>query len=136
MNKKLVAPIALLMFVVTGCAALKVAEYDPYIHTTMTEVKADVAQLYQSFKEETVNQEKIDTVRKKLVMVQDYAKSEEGNSETNRQLEIVKGAFERHVANRLEHGAWSETHCTNTTELITDMIDHVIKLELTKPKGR
>lgn len=135
MKKKLTA-LLLSVLVLTGCAVIEVADYDPFLHQSLNELKTETVTLYQTLKTGEINEKGIEQVKSELQLLQDYAKSKaDGNSETIKELEIVAAMFARHVENRVKTGPWSERHCLNLTELIGDAYDRLIRLELSKSKG-
>lgn len=126
-----------LLLSLSGCAHLfGLSYYDPTTYKNLTDIKPEVMALYDTFTRETVNAEKIDSIRLKLAQIYEYENGKgEKNAETTKQIKIIQGIFERHVKNRLTQGKWNEAHLMNQKENIAEAFDIAIQTERLKNKN-
>lgn len=126
-----------LLLSLSGCAHLfGLAYYDPTTYKNLTDLKPEVMALYDTFTKDTVNAEKIDSIRLKLAQIYEYENGKgEKNAETTKQIEKIQGMFERHVNNRLTQGKWNDAHLTNQKENMAEAFDIAIQTERLKNKN-
>jgi len=128
----------LLSLLVLGCAQFLgfPAYYDPTTYKNLTDVKPEVAALYDTFANDPVDSGRVAAVRLTLARIYEYEKGKgEKNTETTRQIEIIKDMFERHVEDRLKTGKWSATHLANNKDNIAEAFDAAIQTERLKNKN-
>ncbi len=119
-----------------GCSGLILHYYDPTTYKNLTDLKPQVAALYDSFVDEAVDTRAVAAVRLELAQVYEYEKGKgEKNQETIAQIEIIRKMFERHVEDRLKDGRWSESHLQNVKENIEEAFDIAIQTEHLKNKN-
>lgn len=117
------------------CASL-ISYYDPTTYKNLTELKPEVAFLYETFTSDSIDMEKIDAIRLRLAQVYEYEKGKgPKNIETYEQIKIIQDMFERHVKERLEHGTWSNEHMENKKTIIQEAFDIAIQTERLKNKN-
>lgn len=121
----------------SGCAhLLGLSYFDPTTYKNLTDLKPEVMVLYDTFTRDTVDEEKIASVRLKLAQTYEYEKGKgEKNVETTKQIEIIQGMFERHVNNRVTQGKWNESHLMNQKENMAEAFDIAIQTERLKNKN-
>lgn len=119
-----------------GCSVSLLHYYDPTTYKNLTDLKPQVAALYDSFVDETVDTRAVAAVRLELARVYEYEKGKgEKNRETTEQIEIIRKIFERHVEDRLKLNHWSESHLQNAKENIEEAFDIAIQTERLKNKN-
>jgi len=110
--------------------------YDPTTYKNLTDLKPEVLLLYDTFKQEQIEEKKIAALRLKLAQIYEYEKGKGvENSDTTRQIEIIQQMFERHVKDRLEGGRWTLVHSSNVKENIAEAFDIAIRTERLKNKN-
>ena len=134
---RLVKQTAFLIFLLyLGCSASFIHYYDPTTYKNLTDLKPEVAALYESFMEEEIDKKAIAAIRLELAQVFEYEKGKgESNHETARQIELIRKMFETHVQERLKNGQWSEANLQNRKENIEDAFDIAISTERLKNKN-
>jgi len=125
------------LFLAQGCGLFNgITYYDSTTFKNLTENKAEVASLYETFTGDAVDSNSIRSVRLKLSKMYEYEKGKGAkNQETFRQIEIIQEAFHRNVNERLQQGRWSEVHMKNKLEFISDAFDIAIATEALKNKN-
>lgn len=119
-----------------GCSASILHYYDPTTYKNLTNLKPEVAALYESFVEEEIDKKAIAAIRLELAQAFEYERGKgENNHETARQIELIKKMFEAHVQERLKNGKWSEANLQNKKENIEDAFDIAISTERLKNKN-
>lgn len=128
----------LLSLLALGCAPFLgfPAYYDPTTYKNLTDVKPEVAALYDTFANDPADSGRIAAVRLTLARIYEYEKGKgEKNAETTRQIQIIQGMFERHMEDRLKTGKWSATHLANKKDNIAEAFDTAIQTERLKNKN-
>jgi len=119
-----------------GCSASMLHYYDPTTYKNLTDLKPEVAELYESFVEEDIDLREVAGIRLELAQAFEYERGKgESNHETARQIELIKKMFEAHVQDRLKNGKWSEANFQNKKENIEDAFDMAIHTERLKNKN-
>jgi hypothetical protein len=121
-----------------GCSILAgaISYYDPTTYKNLTDLKPEVVMLYQSFVQDTTDDDWIRSIRLRLAQMYEYEKGKGQNNEpTYRQIGEIKEMFERHVNDRYDSGPWSTTHADNTIENIKEAFDIAIQTERLKNKN-
>jgi hypothetical protein len=119
-----------------GCSASILHYYDPTTYKNLTDLKPEVAMLYESFIEEEIDLRAVAVVRLELAQAFEYERGKgESNHETARQIELIKKMFEAHVQERLKNGKWTEANLQNKKENIEDAFDIAIGTERLKNKN-
>ncbi len=118
------------------CGCSWISYYDPTTFKNLTDLKAEVSTLYDSFANARADSARIQSVQLRLRQVFEYEKGKgEKNAETAKQVEIIRAAVDRHIQNRLTEGPWSSAHLANTKENIEGAFDIAIKTERLKNKN-
>lgn len=127
----------LIAFVVVARCTSLVSYYDPTTYTNLTHLKPEVVFLYETFTHDTVDTTKIREIRLRLAQVYEYEKGKGAkNQETYEQIELIQGMFERHVADRMENGTWSQEHMENKKTNIEEAFDIAIETEWLKNRNQ
>jgi len=126
-----------LLFFAQGCGLFGgITYYDTTTYKNLTENKAEVVSLYESFTEAKVDSAAVRSVKLKLSKMYEYEKGKGSkNQETVKQIEIIRETFERHVSERLQQGRWSDTNMQNKAENISEAFDIAIQTEALKNKA-
>lgn len=111
--------------------------YDATTYKNLTDIKAEVLFLYDTFATDSIDEVKITSARLKLAQVYEYekGKGEKKNRETREQLELIQGIFDRHVSDRVKHGKWTPTHLANQKTNVAEAFDIAIATERLKNKN-
>lgn len=115
-----------------GCASLKggITYFDANTYQHLTDLKPEVAFLYDGFTSDSVDENEIKAVRLKLSQAYEYEKGKgEKNKETIDQFEIIFNMFNRNVKERLEKGKWNTEHVGTKKENISRAFDIAIETE-------
>jgi len=111
--------------------------YDPTTFKNLTDLKPEVLMLYDSFATDSPDTAEVRAIRLKLSQMIEYEKGKgPKNIETARQIELIKGMYERHVADRLGGDKWSETHLANNKENMGEAFDIAISTENLKNRNK
>jgi hypothetical protein len=132
------ASCAALALVLFGCAGLSrnITYYDPTTYKSLTDLKAEVIMVYESFAGESVDTLWMRSVRLKLAQMYEYEKGKgPGNAETTGQINIIRQMFDRHVDERKRYGMWEGVHLKNQIENISEAFDMAIETERFKNKS-
>jgi hypothetical protein len=122
--------------VLNSCAALQLSYYDPNTFQNLTALKPKVSILYESFTQETIDNQKVDEIRLELAQVYEYERGKgDSNRETATQVRIIREMFIRHVEDREKRGRWSIAFMQNARDNIEDAFDIAIKTERLKNKN-
>lgn len=122
--------LALLVFLISGCAAFKVTFYDPTTYRDLTDIKPSISDLYDSYTAATLDNDKISAMNLKLRQMLEYEKGKgKDNEDTTQQIKLIIEAFESHAADRRASGAWSQDQAANKKEYILKMLDIAIESE-------
>ncbi len=127
-----------LVLCLAGCALFMkpLAYYDATTYKNLTDLKPEIAFLYDSFAgDSVVDASGAAAVRLKLAQMYEYEKGKRGNAETARQIQIIQGMFDRHFRDRITSGKWNEAHMSNLKENISDAFDSAIRTEGTKNRN-
>ncbi|MGQ0810459.1 MAG: hypothetical protein ACT4OO_04455 [Nitrospiraceae bacterium] len=110
--------------------------YDPTSYKNLTDLKAEVLFLYDTFTTDALDDNRLAATRLKLAQAYEYEKGKgEKNKETREQIEILQQMFDRHVAGRRKTGQWSATHMQNQKTNIAEAFDIAISTERLKNKN-
>lgn len=127
-----------LFFVLTaGCNGIfsPTTYYDFTTYKALTEAKAEMNFLYESFTKNELDMKDVQQMRLTIAKIYEYEKGKgDKNKETVSQIKIIRDMFKEHIADR-ENGVWNETHMQNKQELILDAFDIAIKTEMLKNKN-
>jgi len=127
------ASLAFLLLFCVGCSKVIVSYYDRATYQNLTDLKPEVAALYQTFTGETVDQEQIAAVNLQFDRMYEYEKGKgQNNVETAKQVDIVRSMFRRHVQDRLATGKWSATDRDDKAANISEAFDIAIATERLK----
>ena len=137
------SPLSLSLFLylalaLSSCASLLgfPSYYDATTYKSLTDLKAEISFLYDTFETDSIDQTKIMAVRLKLAQAYEYEKGKgEKNKETREQLEIIQQMFGRHVNDRTNSGSWSAAHLANQKVNIAEAFDIAIATERLKNKN-
>jgi len=126
-----------LLLYLSGCVHIGgITYYDPTTYKDLTDLKPEVATLYDTFTGDTIDNDQISAIRLKLAQMYEYERGKgEKNKETYTQINIIQTMFERHVSDRINGGKWSMTHANNQKETIAEAFDIAIKTEALKNKN-
>jgi hypothetical protein len=126
--------IVLAVVLASGCTW--VSYYDPTTYKNLTELKAEVSTLYESFATSKFDSEAVQHLQLKLRQVYEYEKGKgEKNGETAKQVTIIRTMVDRHTQDRISAGPWSAAHLANTKENIEEAFDIAIRTERLKNKN-
>ncbi len=121
-----------------GCAGLFnfPTYFDPTTYKNLTNLKAEVSILYETFLQDESQNDKIDSANLGLAQAHEYEKGKGvKNIETAKQIEIIIRMFKRHIKDRKENGTWSNEHSTNSRQNIEAAFDIAIETERLKNKN-
>jgi hypothetical protein len=125
--------LAFLLLFCAGCPTVLISHYDPTTYKNLTDLKPEVAALYQTFTGETVDQGQIAAVNLQFDRIYEYEKGKgQNNVETAKQVDIVRAMFRRHVQDRLATGKWSATDRDDKAANISEAFDIAIATERLK----
>jgi len=135
--KRLIIINLLLLLILPGCSHLGFPTYyDPTTYKSLTDLKPEITSLYDGFGSDTINTDKIATLRLRLAQIYEYENGKgKKNQETTAQVKIIRNIFERHVADRIKSGKWSEDHLNNNKQNIAQAFDIAIQTERLKNKN-
>lgn len=127
------ATLALLSLFCAGCPTVLISHYDPTTYKNLTDLKPEVAAMYQSFTGDTVNESQIAAVSLQFDRMYEYEKGKgQNNAQTARQVDLVRAMFRRHVQERLTTGKWNATDKDNKAVNISEAFDLAIATERLK----
>jgi hypothetical protein len=119
-----------------GFSFWSLSYYDPNTFQNLTALKPKVSILYESFTQETIDNQKVDEIRLELAQVYEYERGKgDSNRETATQVRIIREMFIRHVEDREKRGRWSIAFMQNARDNIEDAFDIAIKTERLKNKN-
>ena len=127
-----------LALALSSCASLLgfPSYYDATTYKSLTDLKAEILFLYDTFETDSIDEAKIMAVRLKLAQAYEYEKGKgEKNKETREQLDIIQQMFGRHVNDRTKSGSWSAAHLANQKVNIAEAFDIAIATERLKNKN-
>jgi hypothetical protein len=128
-----VASLALLLVFCVGCPTVLISHYDPTTYKNLTDLKPEVVALYQTFTGDEVDQDQIAAINLQFDRMYEYEKGKgQNNTETAKQVDIVRAMFRRHVQERLTTGKWSATDKDNKVVNIGEAFDIAIATERLK----
>lgn len=124
-----------LPFLIAGCAGL--TYYDPTSYRSLTELKPVVANLYETFKNVTLDEKENTAIRLRLAQIYEYEKGKgKNNEESTGQIKEIQEMFEDHLKNRRENGSpWNQTQFNNALTNIMRAFDEAIETEALKNKN-
>lgn len=112
------------------------AYYDPTTYKNLTDLKPEVAMLYETFTSAQVDSQQVNKIRLKLAQIYEYEKGKGAdNQETTQQIQIIREMFMRHVEDRLHNGRWSSVHFENILQNMDQAFDLAIQTERLKNKN-
>jgi len=118
-----------------GCITA-ISYYDATTYQNLTELKPEVVFLYETFKNDDVDETHIQEVRLHLAQVYEYEKGKgASNEDTRKQAKIIWDMFDDHVEDRVETGKWTDAHFENNKQNIEDAFDIAIQTERLKNKN-
>jgi len=131
-------PVLIFFLLLQSCALFNgITYYDYTTYKNLTENKAEVLALYETFINEKVDSAAVREVRLKLSKMYEYEKGKgETNQETFKQIQILRDIFDRHVNARLQNGKWTTENMQNLSENIADAFDLAISTEALKNKSK
>jgi len=110
--------------------------YDPTTYKNLTDLKPEVAMLYETFTSAQVDSQQVNKIRLKLAQIYEYEKGKgEDNQETTQQIKIIREMFVRHLEDRLQNGKWSSVHLENVLQNMDQAFDLTIQTERLKNKN-
>src|SRR5690606_10704919 len=116
----------------TACSLFTVSHYDATTYRNLTETKPVIAQFYDSLTEDAVDHAELRRIRLKLDQIYEYEKGKGiDNGDIVRQIEIIRGMFERHMSDRAG-GPWSRANMENRKENMLEAFDTAIATEALK----
>ena len=119
-----------IIIILNSCSGLFIRRYDYTTYKNLTDSKPEVAALYMTFINDSLNLKQMAAVRLKIAQMCEYEKGKGVKYiETIKQIEIIKNMFERHVKDRLEKGRWSETRLNSIKQNIEEAFDIAIQTE-------
>jgi len=128
-----VASLAFLMLFCAGCPSILISHSDPTTYKNLTDLKPEVVALYQTFTGDDVDQDQIAAINLQFDRMYEYEKGKgQNNTETAKQVDIVRTMFRRHVQDRMETGKWSATDKDNKVANMGEAFDIAIATERLK----
>jgi len=110
--------------------------YDATTFKSLTDLKAEILFLHDTFATDSLDEAEIMAIRLKLAQVYEYEKGKgEKNKETREQLEIIQQMFGRHIGDRVKNGKWSAVHLANQKTNLAEAFDIAISTERLKNKN-
>jgi len=110
--------------------------YDQTTYKNLTDLKAEILFLYDTFASDSIDEAKIAAARLKLAQIYEYEKGKgEKNRETREQLELLQQMFERHIGDRVKGGKWTPAHVGNQKTNLAEAFDLAIATERAKNKN-
>ena len=134
----LVAACLSLFLALSACASLLgfPTYYDQTTYKNLTDLKAEILFLYDTFATDSMDEAKIAAARLKLAQVYEYEKGKgEKNRETREQLELLQQMVERHIGDRVKGGIWTPAHLRNQKTNLAEAFDLAIATERAKNKN-
>jgi hypothetical protein len=110
--------------------------YDATTYKSLTDLKAEIQFLYDTFATDSLAEAEVTAVRLKLAQVYEYEKGKgEQNKETREQVEIIQQMFGRHMSDRMKNGKWTSAHLANQKTNLAEAFDIAIATERLKNKN-
>jgi len=120
----------------TGCVRLGVTYFDPTTYQNLTDVKPRVETLYSTFSTDVIDTIEVQSIRLKLSQIYEYESGKgPDNAATTKQIDFIRGMFDRHTSSRLQDGQWSSVMFQNNKESILRLFDIAIETERLKNKN-
>ncbi len=120
----------LFLFPLVGCPGPQLVRYDETTYQHLTFVKPEILALYDTFKMDPLNDNKIGDVDLKVAQIREYeAGKGPGNADMTHQIDLVQTMFKKHVAERRRDGPWNDANLGNHKEAIANLLDTAIKTE-------
>ena len=126
-----------LMLNSSACNPVRLPLYDAVAYKSLTDLKPQVANLYDTFSNDPVDTNQVAAIRLKIIQLYEYEKGlGEANKATTTQVNLIHDMFERHVNDRMTNGKWNQTHLDNVKKNISDAFDIAITTEGLKNKAK
>jgi len=116
---------------VAGCAALNQVRFDETTYTRLTDLKPEVARVYESFDEPMLNDDAIEEIELKLDQLLEHEKGKgvDRNVEMVNIVGRIITIFTDDVQARRKDGPWNQTNIDNSLEIIMKAFDQAIETE-------
>ena len=123
--------------VLGGCASLRLTIYDPISYKNLTDLKAQVIALYESFEDPEIDPHAVYDTKLKFAQAYEYEKGKGvGNEQTIHQISNIREEFDRHVNLRKKGRVWTKDFAADKIESVTRDFDNAIQTEQEKNKER
>ena len=120
-----------------GCLRFGLTYFDPTTYQNLTEIKPRIDLLYLSFSTDKIDTTEIQSIRLKISQMYEYERGKgPNNAPTAKQIDLIRGMFDRHSNSRLHNGQWSNEMLQNNRENIMKLFDTAIETEWLKNKNR
>jgi hypothetical protein len=94
----------------------------------LTDEKPEVLALYDSFKSDPIDENKVSEIELKLAKTREYeAGKGAGNVDMTSQVESIQSMFKKHVVERRKDGPWNDANLGNHKDAIAEAFDKTIK---------
>ena len=136
MNALMITMVIIAM--VAGCAALNQARFDEITYTRLTDLKPEVAHVYESFDEPTVDNDAIEEIELKLeqLLVHEKGKGIDRNAEMVSIVGRIITIYNDDVEARRKDGPWNQTNIDNSVRIIEIAFDQAIETENLKNRKK
>lgn len=133
-----VTSLGVLLLAMPGCGFLSqgITYYDSTTYKNLTDLKPEVALLYEGFTLQEFDSVGARGISLKLAQIFEYEKGKgPENRTTFEQIGILRDMIQRHVDDRVQRGPWSAAHRANEVENMSDAFDIAIQTEQLKNKS-
>jgi hypothetical protein len=122
---------------VVGCGSFLLPHYDPLTYQNLTDLKPEVALLYDTFADESLDTAKVAAIRLRLAQIFEYENGKgSANGATIRQIAEIQSEFATDVENRVTKGKWNNVQLEARKRDIAESFDIAISTEALKNRFR
>jgi len=127
-----------ILAMVVGCAALNQTRFDETTYTRLTDLKPEVARVYESFDEPTLNDDAVEEIELKLDQLLEHEKGK--GIDRNQEMVNIVGRiitiYTDDVEARRKEGPWNQTNIDNSLAIIEKAFDQAIETENLKNRKK
>jgi len=111
--------------------------FDPTTYKNLTDLKPRVDNLYLLFVTDQYDTLKVQNIKLRLAQIYEYERGKGSDNEaTAKQINLIRGMFDRHSTSRLNGGRWSNEMLQNNKENIMKLFDTAIETEWLKNRNK
>jgi len=127
--RRFLAPLVFVLVIpLAGCPSAQLARYNEATYQHLTFEKPEVLALYDTFKSDPLNDEKIRDIDLKLAQIREFeAGKGPSNADMTHQVDSIQNMFKKHVAERRRDGPWSDPNLMNHKDSIGEAFDIAIR---------